>query len=48
MADPEGPGPDAQPWLDAFRRACDRIASELSTLPPARRAEALGRGAGAT
>ena len=46
MADPNGPGPDAQPWLAAFRRACDRIASELRPLPPARRAETFGRGAG--
>ncbi len=46
MADPGGPGADAEPWLAAFRRACDRIAAEVLPLPPELRAEPFGRGAG--
>jgi myo-inositol-1(or 4)-monophosphatase len=46
MAERGGPSPDAEAWLAPLRRACDRIADELRDLPPARRAEALGRGAG--
>jgi myo-inositol-1(or 4)-monophosphatase len=46
MAEAEGPSPAAEAWLAPFRRACDRIAAEVRALPPARRAEALGRGAG--
>ncbi len=46
MADTAGPSPAAEAWLAPFRRACDHIAAELRGLPPARRAEPLGRGAG--
>jgi myo-inositol-1(or 4)-monophosphatase len=46
MAEAGGPSPAAEAWLAPFRRACDRIAAEVRALPPARRAEALGRGAG--
>ena len=46
MADPGGPSPEAETWLAPFRRACDGIAAQLGALPPARRAEPLGRGAG--
>ena len=45
MADPGGPSPEAETWLAPFRRACDGIAAQLGALPPARRAEPLGRGA---
>jgi myo-inositol-1(or 4)-monophosphatase len=37
--------PGSRPWLAAFRRACDRIAAEVLSLPPERRAERCGRGA---
>ncbi|HSJ73432.1 MAG TPA: inositol monophosphatase family protein [Miltoncostaeaceae bacterium] len=46
MAERDGPSTAAEAWLAPFRRACDRIAADLRALPPARRAEALGRGAG--
>jgi len=46
MAEPGGPSPAAEAWLAPFRRGCDQIAAELRGLPPARRAEAFGRGAG--
>jgi myo-inositol-1(or 4)-monophosphatase len=46
MPEADGPGPDAEPWLATFRRACDRVAAEALPLPPARRSERLGRGAG--
>jgi myo-inositol-1(or 4)-monophosphatase len=45
-AETGGPGPEARPWLAAFRRACDRIAAEVLPLPPERRAEPCGPGAG--
>jgi myo-inositol-1(or 4)-monophosphatase len=45
MADRGGPGADAELWLAPFRRACDRIAADLRSLAPERRAEPLGRGA---
>ena len=46
MADPGGPSADAERWLAPLRRACDRVAAEVLSLPPARRAEPQGRGAG--
>lgn len=46
MTDRGGPGLDADAWIAAFRRACDRIAAEVRPMAPARRAEPLGRGAG--
>jgi myo-inositol-1(or 4)-monophosphatase len=46
MADGSGATPSAEPWLAAFRRACDRIAEEVHSLSPARRSEPCGRGAG--
>ena len=37
---------DAQVWLTAFRRACDRVAGMVRAMPPERRREPVGRGAG--
>jgi myo-inositol-1(or 4)-monophosphatase len=45
MAD-GGPGPAAQHWLAPLRRACDRIAEAVAAMPPERRREPQGRGAG--
>ena len=41
-----GPSPDAEVWLAAFRRACDRIAAEIRPMSSAQRSETRGRGAG--
>ncbi len=41
-----GPSAEAELWLGAFRRACDRIAARLHDLTPKERAEPCGRGAG--
>jgi len=46
MPEAVAPSPDAEVWLAAFRRACDRIAADVRTMSPARRAETCGRGAG--
>lgn len=46
MADRPGPSPDTEAWLATFRRACDRIADAVARMPPERRAEPCGRGAG--
>lgn len=46
MTDRGAPAPDAQIWLAAFRRACDRIAAAARAMPASRRAEPMGRGAG--
>ena len=41
-----GPSPDAEVWLAAFRRACDRIAAAAAAMSPEERARTRGRGAG--
>jgi myo-inositol-1(or 4)-monophosphatase len=46
MAEAAGPSPDAEVWLAAFRRACDRIATAIAAMPPPERARTCGRGAG--
>jgi myo-inositol-1(or 4)-monophosphatase len=46
MAEPDGPSAAAEAWLAPLRRACDDVGAELRGLPPSRRAEPLGRGAG--
>ena len=46
MAEADGPTPDAEVWLAAFRRACDRIATAVEPMSPAERARTRGRGAG--
>lgn len=46
MPEAAGPSPEAEAWLAAFRRACDRIAATADAMSPAERAQTRGRGAG--
>jgi myo-inositol-1(or 4)-monophosphatase len=46
MPEAAAPSPDAEVWLAAFRRACDRISTAIAPMPPAERARTRGRGAG--
>ena len=46
MPEASAPGPDAEVWIAACRRACDRIAHDVAAMSTAQRSETRGRGAG--
>jgi len=46
MIDKTTPSADALAWFGRFRSACLRIAAEIAEMPPAKRAEVVGDGAG--